>query len=1054
MNDETVVWTPGTVPRDPYEVSGPLMINSGGKLILVEGTQLEFASGQAITVCGGELDVRGADGNSVVLFAPEIPVTLWGGIVVGGVVGGVGCDPSSATIEFVTIKDASDGIQATGSNTTLILRESHVTKIGSSGTGILIDDGATGTIENNTLDFSDGNGIGISLSAPSVTTSVLGNVVRNFGTGLQLLGGSPPVDGNRIQQCLTAVHISGASFPLMTNNIIGPNTYWGVYIDRGDSFSVSIPPNPVMRNNSLTGNPFGNLQYDNGIENIELDARENYWGDDDPAIAILTIGQDPNAIVFLTLPFLDIDGLPISIDGRTVVYGTVSTPTTWSDPAGYAIDGTLTVTNGAMLTIGPGVSVDLTNGQSERAIRIEDGTLSAIGMDLQRIEFIATPGMEWDGIHVGPGSSIVFDYVDVKNTQSGALTIFDTEPGDIVQITNSMFTDSFGGAAISLDNVANATIDNVVIDTPSQPSSATTIGIEIIDSSPVIMNSIIGNVATGISATGSSDFVIGSMNSFTNTIRTAISVIGNGNLGEIADNTINTSWRVDAGFGIEIVDSSPYIHGNSITAFETGIKIAQDSHPTITNNTIAGNIFGVWLEGSGGFGGGLDPNPIITGNTIESNIGTLSANNPHPCLKVGKNLCTSNYQFESPLQIDATGNYWGATTELAIIGTILAQSDNSVVIDISLYLDEVNGNPVSMDPTYSFVLKSVVSTPSTISPTYGDTATISFDLLVDANVKIELYIESDDSYSPTAPVGDLVKTEDLGSLSAGAHSWIWDGRDDSEAYVGDEAYRYVITATRGTPPDPQLPSSVFNPPRPPDERTSTAAGHEFTQMYDAFKNESYIMSIDSTVPVGKSGAGGSRVRWRVDEYASGPEIRGWKERVLPIRDDNLFVYDGRADSGVIFDGNLNNWFFWAVPISVGRNSIIVENTKPTPRNPNYDVSTSPPQIEVKSDPYLIHPSYEQFTTIAYKLDQDATVTMKILKPGSGNPGSMPDDVVAIIYDEEAQTAGTIYPATWVPRDSMGRLVKEEGVFTFWIRAEITGQPSLYSEYRGVIQVHP
>ncbi|ACM24089.1 MULTISPECIES: flagellar hook assembly protein FlgD [Thermotoga] len=82
----------------------------------------------------------------------------------------------------------------------------------------------------------------------------------------------------------------------------------------------------------------------------------------------------------------------------------------------------------------------------------------------------------------------------------------------------------------------------------------------------------------------------------------------------------------------------------------------------------------------------------------------------------------------------------------------------------------------------SLIGKYVVVKNNEVNLKDGEADSIIFNLDEDANVVIQILDEN----------GNLVRTEDLGSVEAGVHGWQWDGRDDNGVSVEDGTYTYHV----------------------------------------------------------------------------------------------------------------------------------------------------------------------------------------------------------------------------------------------------------------------
>ncbi len=162
------------------------------------------------------------------------------------------------------------------------------------------------------------------------------------------------------------------------------------------------------------------------------------------------------------------------------------------------------------------------------------------------------------------------------------------------------------------------------------------------------------------------------------------------------------------------------------------------------------------------------------------------------------------------------------------------------------------------------------------------------------------------------------------------------------------------------------------------------------------------------------------------------------------------LWDGRDEGGNILTGVIGVGLL--AEATLQPNSVIVLGT-----SPSITGLGAAPNIEVKSNPYRIFHSYDQFTQISYHIDQDALVTVKLLPPGVSDPTS---PLATVLIDNQLQSAldGIGQPldhiVDWFGHDGVDTnniLVSEEGAYTFTIEgiSVLTGRTSLY---RGVVQL--
>jgi len=119
---------------------------------------------------------------------------------------------------------------------------------------------------------------------------------------------------------------------------------------------------------------------------------------------------------------------------------------------------------------------------------------------------------------------------------------------------------------------------------------------------------------------------------------------------------------------------------------------------------------------------------------------------------------------------------------------------------------------------------------------------------------------------------------------------------------------------------------------------------------------------------------------------------------------------------------------------------------------------SAPTIALISNPYRLTDTYEQISSIQFRVDQNSDVQVMILKPGEVDHTNSANIVGYALIDGNALAsvpANTNKEARWVgfdPTDSNVLLADEEGPFTFVVRAvsQTTLQESIY---RGVLSIY-
>jgi hypothetical protein len=360
-------------------------------------------------------------------------------------------------------------------------------------------------------------------------------------------------------------------------------------------------------------------------------------------------------------------------------------------------------------------------------------------------------------------------------------------------------------------------------------------------------------------------------------------------------------------------------------------------------------------------------------------------------------------------------------------------------------------------------MTGISHSPQLIAPTLGDALSVQFTLVTPADVTMRIYEED-------VPA-TVLRTISLPGLGAVPHTVPWDGKDDAGNFVPDEGYVYVLTT------DVAGFSDVFNPAAAPGQTTAVAkAGQPAAPIpttYNVHRNQPLKILFDMN---------SNRSRVRVNRTLTGvPPVTLVNTAPFPHLFNQLFVYDGFDPSGNFLEaGSPTPTFHFGHPVPMKRNAVIVERTTPLIAGPTYvsarknpvSPKTPPPAqmpaIEVKGEPYLIRLSYDQVSRIAFCIDQAAYLTVKILKPGRGDPG-VPADVVATLVQDVPGTMPPHAARDCTPAGGAAPYVVEwdgteasaadpfvmrsvaDGSYTFTIEARNALQTNLRSLYRGIVQ---
>jgi parallel beta-helix repeat protein len=489
--------------------------------------------------------------------------------------------------------------------------------------------------------------------------------------------------------------------------------------------------------------------------------------------------------------------------------------------------------------------------------------------------------------------------------------------------------------------------------------------------------------------------------------------------------------RNDTFSGITLESSSPSIQGNTLRGNATGLELKGGSAPALN----AGNHFDanpVAISADGAFGAPPFPQPVIHGNDFTAN----------PI-----NLRMLNFANGQVVSYDLRGNYFGTTDASAIRSSfVLATGSQPVPVDFSNYLDRSATDPATLpvpgsEQVVNYLIGRVSRSTNVIRPGRGETVSISVVLAAPATLSLRFYPER------SQPTGTPVRTLSSPGPVSGTYAFVWDGKTESGAYVAEDAYRYVVEAASGG-----LTST-----HDPDLRGTGSAENLSlrTVAFNPFRNESLKVQFITKMVVGLTTLPEllpARYSLTIRQGTSSNVMTIFDQK--PIDGGELLVWNGRDPNGVILTG-LQQWWV-PIPVLLRPNAVIVSGLAPkvSGRTP------AAPTVEVKADPYLIYTSYNQIAKIAYCLDQDARVTMKLLHPGFYDP-SNPDGVIYTFVNNEIRTAtdcaagAAPHEETFIGRlDPTGResVVREDGVHTFTIEATSLIDGTSKTLYRGVLQL--
>jgi len=1050
----TVVWVPGGSTSGPYTPDGDLTIANGTRLIVAPGTEIEMDAGSEIIV-QGVLLIQGVGPNDTVLISGN--GTAWDGVRFSPASTAAVIDIAGAVID-----DADIGVDLQGSSSfpaNALISDSEI-RVSNSGIGInIFNDHNTIQVGGNWIHRigTPGSSVGIKLESDGYAklTAIDSNLIEDLHTGIQINRSSPDITGNEIADNSTdgilierynnfptinqGNYIHGNTNGIMLKALVGDNPWWNV--------------RPVINENHILSNSV-NLKLSTTAaedDGLVIDATENNWGFADPVDVQATIVDDfgTNGSYNETRPLVDFTPFlhPTTFDPiQSYVQGNVDANSFASAPTTVSVIGPIVNPVGKTAVIPAGVTIQMPQDAvfHVREKLLVQGTLSN-PVTIQSDESTPAAG-DWPGIEFLSGSGSAFDFAVIEH----ATTAIEANGVDL-DIVDSTFN-YFSEAGVQLTGATSATV----------------IDASIFDNYP----------GTGYFDT-------------------------DGN---------------ETGTGVELFDSSPIITGNEFQDLEVGIHIADASNPVIdSGNIITENMWGIWVQGPGIQETTVaNPNPTVNGNDIFQNdgdpivppsmnlqqqTGDISDEakaylaGPAPrCNNQPANVCVSDLRSNSLADLDFTGNWWGSGDLETIQSEFTFHPQSVPELDIDDYLDDTIGNggmPVAQGQNaWATTIFGVSHDVPRFSPRESESVTITFYTAVAGDATIKIYEE--DTTNPT-PV--LVRTIEKSVSAGGPHTESWDGKRDSGFFVPDEAYAYEIELEDAQ--DNLLGSykPAVNPLHygwgcQPGQSADPGPGPCKTvdDSYNVFRNDFWKHTFElipngtalnlsnDDVNVYPHLSFASRVSLEVTSPPGSPDPQSGptfvahnRVPVLPgwtgTSEENahIFMFDGRDDQGDLLLEE-TGYFFFTLPAPMRRNSVVVDGTTPAVRGSTVagtqlsgqETDWIPISLEVKANPFLVQHSYEQVTHIAYQLNTNANVTIKIYDPEGVEVDTLIENQMRAAED------GGGNPNIWVEDwNGLGSgsadeindfLSDEDGPYTFEIRAEDTADPNLYSVYKGVIQV--
>ncbi|MFH1440582.1 MAG: FlgD immunoglobulin-like domain containing protein, partial [Candidatus Omnitrophota bacterium] len=261
--------------------------------------------------------------------------------------------------------------------------------------------------------------------------------------------------------------------------------------DAADTENAAVTLN-LTAQDSLEGSGIDKIQFSN--DNITWSDPETFtetksWN--------LSSGSGEKTVY---VKFSDIAGNWSGVYLDTIIFqevvevgGSITINTTWSKDKIYKVINTISVNNGAILTIDPGTIIKFYSGKD---IEVgTDSTLNAIGTPAEPILFTSNSAVpaakDWSKIRIGGSGKAVISNSIIEYADTGVVAINLTNP---VTISNTLIRNCDKG--IEVNNSSPAISNNIIIDNRE--------GIRCVVSgaAEIISNTITNNIEVGIYCVG------------------------------------------------------------------------------------------------------------------------------------------------------------------------------------------------------------------------------------------------------------------------------------------------------------------------------------------------------------------------------------------------------------------------------------------------------------------------------------------------------------------------------------------------------------------------
>jgi hypothetical protein len=482
--------------------------------------------------------------------------------------------------------------------------------------------------------------------------------------------------------------------------------------------------------------------------------------------------SDQSTVSYLAVQNISGDGQSTPMQADFLVnnrMGHITASYTWEAGA-YTISGDLTIDAGKTLTLDPGVNIIFVPTRDRIAGGVDvhkseiivNGTLKALGNSSTHVQFISaasTPSdTDWYGIRVASGGSAKIKYAEIKNAYAGIT--YQNSATDTVRNTLIESCKMYG---IKTENGNLVIRDNYIHNIGSANGGY---GIACLNVRPKILNDSLVDCYYGID--------------FNNSPSSATAVdsvkITKSSLGERGVNLSNSSNVSLARSSITGFNYGVYSTGSTIHLYETDVDGGSRCINAINGSTLSvysSNIlnysqYGVYLSDK------------FTTADLGNTINTEGFNNIYPTDTTQGRKAVYNAIYNNPT-VKAEGNWWGTAPPPA--------SYFYGAVDYNPWLtEEYSAGWVTIIEDNESNLPTSFSATQNYPNPFNPTTSIRFTLDRDAKVALEIY----------NVMGHKVKTLRDGTMPAGQHTVLWDGKNSAGEPVSSGVYFYRLKAGHDT----------------------------------------------------------------------------------------------------------------------------------------------------------------------------------------------------------------------------------------------------------------